>query len=79
MFYRPAAGLILAEQLLKLGYSVEIYGAMLLDRTQASGIMDKWMLGQVALKSFDMPLQAENLAILALAGFFRKYGFAAIC
>ena len=75
MFYGPAAGLVLADRLLKQGRDVEIVGASVAEGLGA----DDWnMLIKVTLKPFDRPINIENLAIVCLSGFFRKYMFAAM-
>jgi len=77
LFWRGASGLRLAEELMKAGYSVAIYGA-----AGARGVdsMSEENLTQIVeIKGEDSPLDMDRLAALTgLSGFFRTSLFGGI-
>ena len=84
LFWAPAVGLLMAERLMKAGYAVEILAAWATSNVLASlkdrdegGAADH-VTYSVTLKSAHGPLIRDNLALVALAGFFRTAGFKAM-
>lgn len=77
LFWRGASGLRLAEELMKAGYSVAIYGAAGAAGVDSEG---RESLTQfVEIKGEDSPLDMDRLAALTgLSGFFRTSMFGGI-
>ena len=76
LFWNPAATLVLAQHFLKCGHAVEVLAARLTSRIAVrKGKKGNSKLVTFTVKAFDRALQIENLALMALAGVSRKYGF----
>ena len=76
-FLKPAAGLIAAERLIRAGYAVEVVAASVTSSPFANDSTNRPLLVEIRAKEFGQPLTLDNLAILALPGFYLKFDYMA--
>lgn len=76
MFWRGAAGVILADKLTEAGYTIQIISAAMGAGCWPMGKWPKRCLYSCVVKDWRMPMELSGLAsTTALAGMFRKFGF----
>ena len=75
MFWGPVSALLLAEELVKARYAVEIIAVQPAGGCVSNNAQIAFTWGLIKLKHFSQPLNLNSLSMMTLGGFHRYFGF----